>query len=384
MLKQLRNKKNIAIIRGLDVRIQQAELASFFKQLNPVFIGNLDEEIITFLKSKKVKYINLNLKPVYLKDPVGILSKGKTHQSWLHFNDEELNKSLEDIDIVEIYEPYFFYSSQVARYAKIKNIPLITEIWTSFANHPAKFIPPYSFNVKTVIKNTNFFILRTKKALSYLKEYDLKQKEEVIYPGVNLKRFYPVKKKIEKKTTILFVGSLEKNKGLDDLLFVFSKLFEKYNSKIELIICGKGSLEKKILSLTKELPVKYLGFVSNLDLPKIYQKADIFCGPSKEFSTFGIKRWEEFVGYVFLEALSSGIPIVSTDCGGIKEIIGNKNLILKQGNREELYKAINSLILNPKRAKEIGIANRKRAENLFDLEKQVLLTEKKIIDSFID
>lgn len=382
MSKLLKNR--IGIIRGLDTRFTNAEFAARFKKFEPIFIGNLNREIEGYLKREKVKYINLPLKNRFFFDPVKLLLGKSTHQSWLTFEARAFENALRMVDIVEIYEPYFFDSAQVASLAHKINIPVVTEIWTSFSNHPANFIPPYSFNVKNVIKKTDLFILRCKKALSYLEPFNIpNSKKVVIYHGVDLKKFYPVKtRKKDEKTRILFVGQLVKHKGLDDILAIFEILSGKYKKKLELLICGQGFLKNQVLKMSKYLPIKFFGQVSHQDIPAIYRQADIFCGPSKEYFSFGIKRGEEFVGYTFMEAMASGLPIVTSDSGGIPEIVGEDNLIIHAGDRDGLNEALEKLIENEVKRTEIGNKNRKRAERLFDLKKQVNLTEETIFNKF--
>lgn len=384
MLKQSKNnnRNKIAVVRGMDVRQSQAEFASFFKKIEPVFIGNLDHEIKQYLSEKRTQWVDLPLKPSFIIDYAKLLKGKVTHQSLFDFEDKALRNAVNQATFIEIYEPYFPYSNQLANLAKERGIPLITEIWTSFPNHPANFIPPYSFYVKNVIKKTDLFILRSKKAFSYLEPFKIPpDKKVLIYPGVDLEKFKPVKKR-SGKVAILFVGVLSKHKGLDDILSIFPRLAQKYKGEVELVVCGVGPLKKEILKLKKILPIKYLGQVPHSQLQNVFREADIFCGPSKEYSSFGIKRWEEFVGQTFIEAMASGLPIVSTQCGGIPEIIGGDNILIKEGDREKLFSGIDNFIKDKSLRKKIGVLNRKRAERLFDLKKQVELTEKIIINKF--
>jgi len=341
-----KKKYKIAIVRGLDTRFTHVEYASFFNKFKPVMAGDLDIEMKTFLKKEKIDYFDLPLKKKFIIDPVKLIKGKTTHQSWVYFDQKKLNDALKE--------------------------------------HLARFVPPYSFNVKKVIEYSDLFILRSKKAVSYLKPFNISDdKKIVIYPGVNLKRFYPSKKhKVNSKITILFVGVLSVHKGLDDLLCVFEKLVKKYPNRLELIICGRGKMKREVIEETNLLPVKYLGQVSHLKIPEIYRKADIFCGPSKDYSILGIKRWEEFVGYTLLEAMASGLAVVASDSGAIPEIVGKNNLIIKKGDRNMLYKALNKLILNRNLSLKIGKLNRKRAIKLFDIKKQIIREEKEMIKHF--
>lgn len=370
---------SIGIFRAIDVRLAHAEFTASFNSLQSAFVANISQDIKKYLTREKVQYYDISLKPYFLNDPIYSLLRKTDFTPWLVFDRERLPTITAKIDIYEIYEPYFFYSSQIANLAKKNNKPLITEIWTSFPTHPSVYIPPYSRNVKNVIEKTDLFVFRSKKAQQYLESFHIPEnKKVVLYHGVNLNRFYPGKDKNSETIKILFVGALAVHKGLDDLLAVFPELVAKYPNKLELIICGEGPLCNHVIQLAKTAPIKYLGKVSNVDLPEIYRKSHIYCQPSKDYYFLGIKGGEEFAGYTFMEALASGLPIVSTHCGGIPEIVGNENTLVGQGMRQELYAALDRYIANKTLRKEIGIKNRKRAEELFDLFKQTKILEKVI------
>jgi len=113
---------------------------------------------------------------------------------------------------------------------------------------------------------------------------------------------------------ILAVGSLENQKGFDDLIIAFSKICKKVNA--QLIILGEGSkrefLSNLVLKLDLEGKVSMPGFVKDPNL--WFETADLFVLSSK---------WEGF-GNVVVEALEFGVPIVSTDCdSGPREILEN-------------------------------------------------------------
>lgn len=373
--------KNIGIFRALDVRFAHAEFAASFSGLEALFAANIDGALKKYIRSLRVSYKDIPLKPRLLFDPVYPLLKKTDFTPWQEFDHDIVNSVCKGLDLYEIYEPYFYYASQIANLAKKNDVPLVTEIWTSFSQHPSHIIPPYSFLVKNVVEKTDLFVFRSEKAQSFLNAYSIpKNKKSVIYQGVNVKRFFPAKKKDNERIRILFVGALDAHKGLDDILAVFPKLDDKYPKKLELIICGKGTLQKVVDKAALSLPITYKGFVSHLDLPDIYRSADIYCQPSKDYMFFGVKGGEEFAGYTFMEAMASGLPIIATYCGGIPEIVGNKNSLITQGNRNELYKSLDTFIASKSLRQETGLQNRHRAENEFDIYEQTKKLEKIIKD----
>lgn len=373
--RSIRNMR-IGIIRGTNSRLTQAEFSASFKKLRPVFItGEASQEIKTYCQKKKLAHRDLPLKPLWKIDPVKLILGRQTHQSWT--GQTGLAEACQDLDVLETQELLFPFSGQAVKIAKAFKIPLICEVWISFAKHPGYFIPPYSFITKKVKDTASLFIARSRRTAKALKELGIAEKKiKTIYHGVNLKRFKQGKKFFKKdKIKILFVGTLEFYKGVDLLLDIWPDLF-KANKNIELWLVGKGSLLKQAKAIKG---VKVFGYVHHLKIPNIYQQADIFVFPSRE-KYLGPFLWgEEFFSYVLMEAQASGLPIVTTRCGGIPEEVGKNNFLIEQKDKEGLYRALERLIKNRDLRLEIGRANRKRAERLFNLEKQTANLEKEIL-----
>ncbi len=129
----------------------------------------------------------------------------------------------------------------------------------------------------------------------------------------------------------LYVGVLEKHKGICNLLKIFREHGRQIDAK--LIIAGKGSLKEKIVDyITRnklEDKVVVLGWVSDEMLWSLYNDALALVVPS---------IWPENNPIVALEALSVGTPVTGTDAGGIGEIIEkiDKNLIFKENGLEKI------------------------------------------------
>jgi len=164
-----------------------------------------------------------------------------------------------------------------------------------------------------------------------------------------------------------------------ELLKAFAFLCQELQNRIEFWIVGKGYLESLVNDYASKYPIRYLDFVNHERLPEIYRKCDIFCLPSKDRVKCGIKLWEEQLGFVLLEAMASGLAIVSTDCGCIPEIVGSDNLIIPSGAPDKLAAGLLDLSVNKEKCHEIGRNNRKRAERHFDAKKQAKILEKEIL-----
>ena len=361
------------IIRGLMPRLTQAEFANSFTHLDPVFItGESGDEIKSYCRKVGLEQHDLFLKPLWRVDPVRIFKRKRTHQSWVGVSG--LLEACRDLDVLETYELYHLFSGQAADVAEKLGTPLVCEVWTSFSTHPAYFIPPYSLVAKKVLRTTSLFVARSKRAASALEELGV-PKRKMIYHGVNLKRFYPAKRRSDGKVRILFVGDLEPFKGIKLLLDTWPKLYKDFPNT-QLWLVGSGSL---LPQARKTRGVKAFGYVGHTQMPGIYRESDIFVSPSINRYIGPFLWWEEFFSYTLMEAQASGLAIVATRSGGIPEEVGPDNLLVEQGNREGLYKALVKMIENKQQRLEIGRANRTRAEKLFDLQNQTGKLERVLI-----
>ncbi len=132
---------------------------------------------------------------------------------------------------------------------------------------------------------------------------------------------------------LLYVGRLEPEKNIKELLDLFSSL--KKDKKYSLSICGSGSLKSLVTPVTG---VNYLGEVSQDQLPNLYDKHDIFLTCS---------RTESF-GLTTIEAMSRGLVVVAADCCGTTSIISHEKngLLYTPGNISEVTELIYKLTDN--------------------------------------
>ena len=159
------------------------------------------------------------------------------------------------------------------------------------------------------------------------------------------------------KTNILFVGRLEKRKGLKYLLEAYSRLKWEYPNT-RLIVVGPGNLDKdshQILSARNPQDVVLVGGVPYHDLPRYYASAHIYCSPATGQESFGI---------VLLEAMACSKPIVASAIEGYMGIIkdGEQGLLVPPRDSEALAETLAVLIEDCQYATKLGQAGRKTVE----------------------
>jgi glycosyltransferase involved in cell wall biosynthesis len=167
---------------------------------------------------------------------------------------------------------------------------------------------------------------------------------EVIPMGVDTERFSPgpksadlVRKHDLGDFTILFVGRLTEDKGLADLIDAL-RLLKISGMRFRALIVGTGDqeadLERRVAEAGLGDDVTFVGGVSSDGLPEYYNTADVFVGPS----IVGPRGWQEAVGLVFVEALSTGLPVISTRTGGIPDVVqdGVTGFLVDQRSPEQI------------------------------------------------
>ena len=158
----------------------------------------------------------------------------------------------------------------------------------------------------------------------------------IIPNGIDTTRFTPYGEKIDRfndgKFNILFVGRMEKRKGLDVLL---KSLMDIETEQFRLIVVGDGPLMEKYKKQSKRLKIEvvFTGKVSPHNLSMLYRSSHIFVAPSTMGESFGI---------VLLEAMASGVPIIASSIDGYRETLkeGKYGILFENENVYDLRKKI--------------------------------------------
>ena len=179
---------------------------------------------------------------------------------------------------------------------------------------------------------------------------------DVIPNGVELDRFSPAE--AAQKTQILrllTVGRLSVTKRVEILIDVI-EILHREGCEVHFTIVGGGQMQQNLkqIALEKNLAniIELTGRIDAEDMPQVYRQNDIFISASMQ----------EGMSNAMLEAMASGLPIITTRCEGAEELIADNGLVVENANAEEIAKAVRKIADDRQLYKQMAVAARSHAE----------------------
>ncbi len=194
---------------------------------------------------------------------------------------------------------------------------------------------------------------------------------ERIYNGIDLQRFQPTARDPGLRT-ILGVGRLVPKKGFG-LLVEACALLRRRGRPFRCLLLGDGeeraSLERAAAQAELGASFEFRGAVTQEEVIEALRGTAVVAAPC----VVGEDGNQDALPTILLEALASGVPSVATPVGGIPEIVrdGIEGRLVPAGDAEALASALDELHAAPRERDRMGLAGRRRAEELFDLRKNV-------------
>ncbi|MCA9388272.1 glycosyltransferase family 4 protein [Candidatus Berkelbacteria bacterium] len=167
------------------------------------------------------------------------------------------------------------------------------------------------------------------------------------------------KYKLKGKKVVIFVGKLEKHKGVEYLLRAAPKI------KGEIFILGSGEDQDRLQGIAKDLKLRNVHFLGYFgpeyvrELKEFYRRASVFVFPS---------TWDEPLGLVALEAMASYTPVVASNKGGIPLAVKNgvNGYLVRARSSKQISDRVNKILDDPELESKLGQAARKIVEEKFD------------------
>lgn len=225
-----------------------------------------------------------------------------------------------------------------------KGIPfIISEHFTGFSQLTKNFL--YFFELKVILKRAKYICPVSDSLKKTMEIFFTANKYHVVPNVINTNFFTPkLVKNSQIKKQILHVSTLkDKQKNISGIFFAILELI-KFRKDFELHIIGDGDDREYLEKLADQLKIKdkfvfFHGFLNDLMLLEYITNSDFFILNSN-YETFSV---------ACAEALSSGVPVVATRCGGPEYYINEElGIIIEKGNMKELVCAMNFMLDNYK------------------------------------
>lgn len=183
-------------------------------------------------------------------------------------------------------------------------------------------------------------------------------KSSTITPGVDAELFKPAPQNRELRPTVLFVASLgaaEQHKGLAKLIDAI-QIVKATIPDVQLTVVGDGDMRETYIRSAKEKGLErnavFRGKLDGTELALEYQKAHVFVLPTSNDS----------FGMVITEAMATGLPVISTNIGGIPSVVdeGITGFLVAQNDAQCLAERISHVLRNPALGTALGEEARKK------------------------
>ena len=245
----------------------------------------------------------------------------------------------------------------------------------SFTAHANDIFAPRDFEIglNKLVDGARAVVTETDYAKKFLQERfpDRADKIYRIYNGLNLVEFRRADFS-SASPTIIAVGRLIDKKGFADLIHACRSLVERGKS-FRCEIFGEGPLEEKLRRQIEELKlqncVELPGPKPQHEIKRYLAAGTVFVLPSVIDPEGGMDN----LPTVVMEAMATGLPVVSTAIGGIPEMVidNETGFLVSAGDADGLADAIEKVIVDLSLAKKLGQAGHGRAETLFSIQKNV-------------
>ena len=150
------------------------------------------------------------------------------------------------------------------------------------------------------------------------------------------------------------MGRLSVTKRVEILIDAI-QILHKDGCKVHFTIVGGGALEHQLRQIVKERGladiIEVTGRIDAEKMPQVYRQNDIFISASMQ----------EGMSNAMLEAMASGLPIITTRCEGVEELIAGNGIIVEKPTPEDIAASIRQLIQDRQTYSSMSAASRKQA-----------------------
>lgn len=366
----------VAVIRGPNLNTWEAPafqaVAASGEVQELMYVGSIPARYRFSPEGNSQRVLRLPTVPALGSSPVSRLTRRlmvRTIGDWqVLFGLKRLLKS-QSVDVVHTAELHNYYTLQCVR-ARKQNLvrAVVATIWENclFPNEPDV---RWKLSER-VLPEVDHFIAATSQAREYLLTRGADPRRiTTIPPGVRVSDWAGVSETNAGPDSVdrarfVVVARLVWEKGIHDALAALRYLEHRFGLFPTLSVVGDGAyrttLERFAVRLGVADRVTFLGHVSHSEIPRILASATGLILPSLVSPT-----WQEQFGYVLVEAMSAGIPVIASSAGAIPEVVDDTGYLYQSGDYRSLAESMSRLVGSPDAARLMAEAGRTRAKQTY-------------------
>jgi colanic acid/amylovoran biosynthesis glycosyltransferase len=270
-----------------------------------------------------------------------------------------------------VYFPWVLAADRYMDWFQANQVPVVVSLRGSMVN-VAPLVPVAGENVqhtlRQVFERSTAVHCVSQDIFNTSLRYGLDPaRTRVIRPAVDPDMFFPLENKpANARFTVITTGSLIWHKGYEYALMTLSNLVDK-GVDAEYHIIGEGPERQRVLYTIQDLGLQdrviLHGKLPPEEVRNRLQQGDVFM----------LSSLSEGIANALLEAMSCGLPVVTTDCGGMREAVsdGIEGFVVPTREPEAAADALAKLSRDPALRAKMGNAGRARVQREFSLKQQI-------------
>lgn len=272
------------------------------------------------------------------------------------------------VDVVASLELFSFGSFQAARLARRLHVPHAVLIFENLRDSPLYRLPPWREITRRVVRTGDLFVCFSEHARRHALDVGCAPGRcVVVHPGVDTEAFSPRAEGRMVEPIVIFVGMLRSDRGADKGVVEIVEACRRLAAEVaglKLVVVGDGPLRPELARLAaRERFIEVLGGRARTDIASLLRSARVFVLAPKR-----TPKWAEQFGFALVEAMASGLPVVSTRSGVVPEVVPGWNPLVAEGDVDSLADGIRAALSSA--GDDWGRRNRADALARFDVRRQ--------------
>jgi glycosyltransferase involved in cell wall biosynthesis len=229
-------------------------------------------------------------------------------------------------------------------------------VFFTWQNLPRRYPPPFGWMERWILAHSDGALAGNARALEILRDKGYRGPGAVVPQfGFDPELFRPADARPERPFTVGYLGRLEPQKGLDDLIRACAGLRGDWRLRL----VGYGPQLDDLGRIASELDVgdrvALCPPVASTDVPTALHQMDVLVLPSRSTPS-----WIEQFGRVLPEAMACGVPTIGSDSGELPHVIGDAGLIFPEGDVVALRAQLQRLLDDPTLRADLSTRGRAR------------------------